>query len=380
MAQEETLKYGMVGGGEGSFMGEVHRKAAAFHSDLELVSGCFSRNYEKTLKTGKNLGIAEERLYKDFEEMAENEAGKIDFVAIVLPNYAHYEAANPFVDRGINVLCEKPLTFTVAQAEDLQQRVQETEIVFAVNYSYSGFPMVKQARRMVEEGEIGEVTMVMGEYPQEWIATSLKDSDGDLSTWRIDPEIAGISNCVGDIGSHIENTVSYITGLEIESLCANLESVAGASELDDNASIMLKFDNGASGMYWSSQVAVGHDNGLKVRIYGTKGSIVWEQENPNYLEVSYSESPKQILSRARDDLYSEAEKVSTLPAGHPEGYYESFANMYQNYMEAVRAHLDGRYEPGKFDIPEIGAGVRGVKFIHNCVRSSKEGCVWVDFE
>lgn len=380
MSEENTLKFGMVGGAEGSFMGRVHRIAAGFHDDLELVSGCFSRSYEKTLETGEKLDIPEDRLYNDFEEMARQEAGEIDFVSIVLPNYAHYEAANPFVDRGINVFCEKPLTFTVDQAEDLMQRVRETEIVFAVNYSYSGYPMVKQARQLVRKGKLGDIIMVRAEYPQEWILTSLQGDSEGISSWRIDPEVAGISNCTGDIGSHIENTVSYITGLEIEALCANLESKSGASELDDNSEIMLKYDNGASGMYWSSQVAVGHDNGLKVRVYGTKGSLVWRQEEPNYLEVTYTDRPKQRLSRGRDPLFPETDAVSRLPAGHPEGYFESFANMYHNLKKAVLAHRDGNYEEDEFDLPTIEEGITGVKFIHKCVESSKQGVEWVDFE
>ncbi|MFW6308685.1 MAG: Gfo/Idh/MocA family protein [bacterium] len=377
----EKVKFGMVGGSLGSFMGEMHRTAIKFDEKAELVSGCFSRDYEKTLSTGKELGIEEDRLYDDFDEMAAAEAGKIDFVSIVVPNYAHYDAAKAFLENGINVYCEKPLTFTVEQAEELEKLTAENDVLFGVNYSYSGYPMVKQARELVQNGAIGKINMVMGEYPQGYLMAAVKeDKEEGINTWRIEPEIAGRSNCVGDIGSHIENTVSYITGLDIESVCANLESISGASELDDNGEIMLKFDNGASGMYWSSQVAIGHDNGLKVRIYGEKGSIIWEQESPDYLTVSYIDKPKEILSRGRDDLEPLASDLVRIPAGHPEGLFAAFANMYSNFIDAVVAKKEGNYDPDKFDFPSVEEGVKGVKFIHACVDSSEMGSKWVDLK
>ncbi len=373
----KKLYYGMVGGDSSSFMGGVHRKAAAYDGRVELVAGCFSRNIEKNLKTGEKCGLSNDRVYNDFHKMAEKEAGKIDFVSIVLPNYAHYEASKAFLEKGINVYCEKPLTFTVEEAVELAEITKEKGLLFGVNYSYSGYPMVKQAREIVRRGDIGEVKMVMGEYPQDYLLAALEGEDGGISTWRVDPEIAGRSNCVGDIGSHIENTVSYITGLKIESLSANLQSISAASELDDNAEIMLKFHNGATGMYWSSQVAIGHDNGLKVRIYGTNGSIIWEQEKPDYLTVSYIDKPKEILSRGRDDLYPLAENKLRLPAGHPEGLPLAFANMYANFIDAVMANKVDNIKPEDYDFPTVEDGIDGVRFINACVDSSERDSSWV---
>ncbi len=377
----KKLKMGMIGGSLGAFMGEMHRIAVKFDEKVELVSGCFSRDYEKTLETGKELGIAEERLYENFEEMAQKEADKIDFVSIVVPNYAHYDAAKPFLENGVNVYCEKPLTFTIEQAEELQELTEKNDLLFGVNYSYSGYPMVKAAREMVQRGDIGEVHTVMGEYPQDYLLASMKEGEEkDISNWRIEPEIAGRSNCVGDIGSHIENTVSYITGLDIDSVCAKLDTISGASELDDNGQIMVKFDNGASGMYWCSQVASSHDNALKVRIYGDEGSIFWEQESPAYLTYTPIDGPKQVLSRGRDDIPSQAQELIRIPAGHPEGLFSSFANMYSNYIDAVKAKKEGNYEEDKFDYRTVEEGVKGVKFIHACVDSSEQGAKWVELD
>lgn len=376
---KEKLSYGMVGGALGSFMGDVHRQAANFDGKAELVSGCFSRDSKKNIATGKELNLDESRLYESFEEMAKAEAGKIDFVSIIVPNYAHYEAAKAFLKHGIHVYCEKPLTFTVEQAEELVKLTQDNGLLFGVNYSYSGYPMVKQAREMVRNGDIGKINMIMGEYPQGYLLAALEGEDGGISTWRVDPKTAGRSNCVGDIGSHIENTVSYITGLEIESLSANLQSFTGASELDDNAGIMLKYNNGATGMYWCSQIASGHDNGFKIRIYGSKGAIIWEQEKPDYLTVSYVNKPTQILSRGRDNLYPLASEIVRLPAGHPEGLPVAFANMYANFIAAVKAKQQGNYKAEDYDFPTVEDGLRGVKFINACVDSSEQGSKWIKF-
>lgn len=376
-----VLEYGMVGGAMGSFMGDVHRKAANFDQKAKLVAGCFSRDYDKTLATGKKLGLKESRLYQNFKEMAAAEADKLDFVSIVVPNNAHFEAAKAFLENGINVYCEKPLTFTVEEAEELKKLTDENNLLFGVNYSYSGYPMVKQARKMVQNGDIGKINLVMGEYPQDHLIAAVNSKkEGNISIWRVKPEIAGRSNCVGDIGSHIENTVSYITGLKIKSLTANLESVVGASKLDDNGEIMLKYDNGASGLYWSSQVAIGHDNGLKIRIYGDQGSIIWEQEKPDYLTVHHLDQATEILSRGRNELYDLAADQLRLPAGHPEGLFAAFANMYSNFIDAVKAKKAGNYKAENFDFPTVNDGLQGVKFINACVDSSEMGSKWVELD
>ena len=375
------LLYGMVGGGPGSFVGDVHRKAAAFDRKARLVSGAFSRNYEGTVSTGLGLGLEPQRLYRSFDEMAEREAARqdrIDFVSIVTPNYAHYDVAKTFLMNSINVVCDKPLAFKVEEAQDLARLAEEKGLLFCVTYTNSGHVMVKHAREMVRRGEIGEIRMVMGEYPQDWLATEIECQGQKQASWRTDPAQSGVSNCVGDIGSHIENTVAYITGLRIKSLCANLDVFGAGRKLDDNAGILLKYTSGASGMYWSSQVAIGHDNGLKVRIFGSKGSIEWEQENLNYLRVAFLGQPVQILSRGCGYIHLEAARVSRIPSGHPEGYYEAFTNIYTAFAGALLKKKAGLpLTEADLDFPNAEAGVSGVKFINACVESAKKGSVWV---
>ncbi|MFB6290306.1 MAG: Gfo/Idh/MocA family protein, partial [Candidatus Bipolaricaulia bacterium] len=378
-----VLKYGMVGGGPGSMIGDVHRKAAKFDGKAEIVSGVFSRSYDKTLQTGKELDLNEGRLYEDYEEMAKKEAARddgIDFVSIVVPNKFHYPAAKAFLRRGINVVCDKPLTVSLDQAKELESLTREKDLLFGVTYVYSGYPMVKQARELVRSGEIGEIRVVKGEYPQEWLAAPVEKEGNKQAEWRMDPEIAGKVNCVGDIGTHIENTVSYISGLEIDSVAANISIFGEGRELDDNAEMMIKFSSGATGSFWCSQVAVGHDNDFEVGIYGTKGSVVWEQENPNYLKVSYLDKPKRVLSKGRDNLHSSAEKALSLPGGHPEGFYEAFSNVYSNYLDALRDKKDGKkVDPENYDYPDVKAGVRGMGFVETCLKSSERNSEWVEF-
>ena len=380
----EPIKYGMVGGGPGSFIGGVHRKAAKFDGRAELVAGAFSRSYDKTLKTGKKLQLPEERLYKNYEEMAELESKKgngIDFVSIVVPNKFHYPVAKEFLKNGINVVCDKPLAVSLEEARELKKLARKEDLLFAVTYVYSGYPMVKQARELVRSGEIGEIRVIQGEYPQEWLAELAEKQGNKQAEWRTNPELSGDTNCVGDIGTHIENTVSYITGLETDSIAANLSSYGEGRELDDNAEMMLKFSNDATGSFWCSQVAIGHDNGLKVRIYGTRGSLVWEQENPNYLEVSSLDTPRKTISRGRDDLHDLASKDVRLPAGHPEGFYEAFSNIYSNFLSALQDKKSGkRVDPEKYDYPDVEAGLQGVKFIETCLESSEKNGKWVDFD
>jgi len=379
-----VLHYGMVGGGPGSFIGGVHRKAAKFDGKAEIVSGAFSRTYEKTLQTGKELGLTEDRLYKDYEEMAEEEANRsdgIDFVSIVVPNKFHYPVAKKFLEEEINVVCDKPLTVTQEEAEELEELTRKNDLLFGVTYVYSGYPMVKQARELVNSGELGDIRVVQGEYPQEWLAAPVEKEGNKQAEWRTDPELSGNANCVGDIGTHIENTVSYIADIEIDSIAANMSIFGKDRELDDNAEMMVRFSNGSTGSFWCSQVAVGHDNGLKVRIYGTKASLIWRQENPNYLEVSYLHKPKEILSRGRDDLHSSAGETVRLPGGHPEGFFEAFSNIYSNYLSALIDKKRGKdVSPENYDYPDVSEGVQGVKFIETCLESSERGGDWVKMD
>ncbi len=376
------LRFGMVGGGPGAFIGDVHRKAAMFDGKAKLLAGVFSRKHENTLATGKSLGLDESRLYRDFEEMARQEAARddgIDFVSIVTPNYAHYAVAKAFLENSINVVCDKPFTFTVEQAEDLARIAKENGLLVAVTYTYTGYPMVKHAREMIRRGDIGDIRVISAEYLQGWLATPLEATGQKQASWRTDPAQTGISNCVGDIGSHIENLVSYITGLKIESLCASLDVFGENRSLDDNAEILVRYEGGATGVYHCSQVAIGHDNDLRVRIFGTKGSIEWAQESPNYLKVAYLGQPVQVLSRGEGYLYPAAARLSRIPSGHPEGYYEAFANIYSTFIGALMKKRAGETPaPEDMDFPSAEAGIAGVRFINKCVESSKKGATWVN--
>jgi len=381
-SDSEVLTYGMVGGGPGSFIGDVHRKAAKFDGKAKIVSGAFSRSYDKTLQTGQELGLNEDRLYEDYEEMAEKEGSRedgIDFVSIVVPNKFHHPVAKKFLTHGINVICDKPLTVTLEEARELEKLTRKNDLLFGVTYVYSGYPMVKQAKELVQSGELGDIRVIQGEYPQEWLAAPVEKEGNKQAEWRTDPELSGNVNSVGDIGTHIENTVSYISGLDVDSIAANLSIFGRDRELDDNAEMLVKFSSGATGSFWCSQVAVGHDNGLKVRIYGTKGSLIWKQENPNYLEVSYLHQPKEILSRGRDDLHSSAGDVVRLPGGHPEGFYEAFSNIYSNFLTALEDKKQGKdIDPDDYDYPDVSEGVQGVRFIETCLKSSERESKWVE--
>ena len=378
------LKYGMVGGGQGAFIGDVHRKAIGLDGLAEIAAGSFSRSVENTIETGKALGIAPDRCYRSFEEMAEAEAkrpDKIDFAVITAPNYVHYAAVKAFLTCGFHVVCEKPLTWEPAEAQELDALAKKNKLLLAVTYTYAGYPAVKQIREMIKKGEIGDIRFIMGEYPQEWLATYVEKTEQRQAKWRTDPKIAGKSNCVGDIGSHIENTVSYMTGLKIKSLCARLDKTLGDRTLDDNASIMLNFDNGAKGMYWSSQIAVGYDNALVVRIFGSKGTIQWAQEYPNNFEVFKIGEPCQRWSRGRDSFYPHAQSYSRIPSGHPEGYFEALGNIYKTYIGAMNKLNAGlSLTEADLDFPNAEMGIDGVKFISRCVESSDKGAVWVDFD
>jgi predicted dehydrogenase len=377
------LHYGMVGGGQGAFIGDVHRKAIAMDGLAEIVAGCFSRSAENTLATGAALGLSRERLYTTFEEMAEQEASrpdKIDFVVITAPNATHYSAAKAFLSRGIPVVCDKPLCIELADAEDLTALAKKNNLLFAVTYTYTGYPTVKHARELIRRGEIGKIHYVTGEYPQEWLLAPAEKQGSKQAEWRTDPKIAGKSNSLGDLGTHIENMVSYMTGLRIKAVCARLDKVGPGRVLDDNATVMLEFEGGARGMYWSSQVAAGYDNALKVRIFGDKGAVVWDQEAMNYIEVRRFGQPNALLSRGKDPFYPHAQSYSRIPSGHPEGYFEGLANIYKTFIGALVKQRAGETLTGDdLDFPDVNMGLDGVKFIGKCVESSDKGSIWINF-
>jgi predicted dehydrogenase len=311
-AARGNISYGMVGGGRGAFIGSVHRKAIAMDGLATLAAGCFSTSYENTLETGTSLGLSRDRLYKDYREMIRAEARRpdgIDFLVIVTPNVAHYAIAKLALGNGLDVVCDKPLATSGKDARDLGALAKKKRRLFGVTYTYTGYPIVRHMRDMVRAGELGDIRFVAAEYPQDWLATPLETTGQKQAAWRTDPKRAGISNCVGDIGSHIENMVSHVTGLEIRSLLARLDRFGRGRTLDDNASILVEYKGGAKGLYWSSQIAVGSDNGLRVRIYGTRASLEWAQEDPNSCQVAYVGKPTVRLSRGRDALSPAAARM-----------------------------------------------------------------------
>lgn len=377
------ITYGMVGGGRGAFIGSVHRKAIAMDNLARLAAGCFSTSFENTLETGLTLGLERGRLYSDYVAMIRAEArrdDRPDFLVIVTPNVHHFPAARLALENGFSVVCDKPLATSSADARKLEVLAKRKGLLFAVTYTYTGYPIVRHMHEMVAAGEIGDIRFVAAEYPQDWLAVPLERTGQKQAAWRTDPAFAGISNCVGDIGSHIENVVSFVTGLEIRSLLARLDRFGEGRKLDDNASILVEYKGGAKGIYWSSQVAVGNDNGLRIRVYGSKASLEWCQEDPNYCQVACIGKPTMRLSRGRDELHPAAQMMSRLPSGHPEGYIEAFANIYSSFITAVGKKKEGlALADDDLHFPNARDGVRGVRFIERAVESSKRGSVWVRF-
>jgi predicted dehydrogenase len=375
------LRYGMVGGGPGAFIGDVHRKAIAMDGKAEIACGCFSQSYDNTLATGDLLGLPKDRLYRTFDEMMRAEAkrpDRPDFMIVVTTNNAHYPAAKAALTNGFPVVCDKPLTTSSKDAADLARLARERDLLFCVTYAYSGYPMVAHIRDIIAAGEIGEVRFINAEYPQEWLVTKLEATGQKQAVSRTDPKLAGISNCVGDIGSHIEFMAGHMTGLRIESLCARLDHFGPDRPLDDNATILVNYKGGAKGVYWSSQIALGHDNSLRLRIYGTKGAVEWFQEAPNNARLSLLGRPTATLSRGRDPMSPRAQTLSRIPSGHPEGYFEAFANVYSTYIAALAKKLRGEpLSKADLDFPGLDEGIRGVRFIEKCVESSAKGAVWV---
>ncbi len=376
------VRYGMVGGDAGAFIGEVHRAAIRFDTRAELAAGCFSGSSgEKNRLTGEKLHLDTARVYADYREMARAEAARedgIDFVSIVTPNSTHYDIARTFLLSGIHVMCEKPLCFTVSQAEELQALSREKGLLFGVNYSYTGYVLAKVMREMVAEGKIGKVISVNAEYPQEWLLDDLHaaaDADLKLSVWRKDPKVAGISNCVGDIGTHIENFIHYVTGLKIKRLLATVNRFG--HPLDLNANIIVEYDNGANGAYWCSQVAAGTLNALAVRIYGDEGSLEWQQEHPDFLRYTPRGEAPRLLTRGNGYIREEAGKYAILPTGHPEGLHTAFANLYRNFITAVIKKRRNEDTSG-IDFPRVEDGVNGVKFVSAVIKSADNNSSWVE--
>src|SRR5690606_25244575 len=330
-------RYGMVGGGPGAFIGGVHRKAAAMDGEIELVAGAFSSSAEKSKQQGRELFLEPSRAYGSWEAMVEGESRlpegeRIDFVSIVTPNVSHYQIARAFLEAGFHVVCDKPMTTTLEDAEALCRLVEEKNAVFALTHNYTGYPMVKQARELVRQGKLGTIRKIVAEYPQGWLANA-----AGINMWRLDPKVAGISSAVGDIGLHAWHLARYITGLEVESLCADNTTFGSGYELEDDANILVHYEGGARGIVYSSQISVGEENGLRVRIFGTEAGIDWQQENPNYLRLLYVNEPERVYKRGNDYLDPIVQHNSRLPFGHPEAFIEAFANIYLNASRTIRA-------------------------------------------
>jgi predicted dehydrogenase len=372
----------MIGGGRGAFIGAVHRIAAAMDGQAELVAGAFSSDAARSKASGADLFLDPSRVYGSYADMAEAEASmppgkRLDFVVIVTPNHQHFEPARLFMERGFNVVCDKPVTFDLAQARKLRAVVRATGKVFVLTHNYTGNAMVKQARELVRDGTVGVIRKVVVEYPQGWLADAIERSGQKQASWRTDPKRSGAAGCMGDIGTHAENLARYITGLEIEELCADLTTFVKGRKLDDDGNVLVRYKGGAKGVLHASQICVGDENDLNIRVYGTKAALEWRQEHPNELVVKYADRPRQVWRRGNGYDGEEAKRFTRIPAGHPEGYLEAFGNIYREAFRAIAAEVEGRPAPRKLDFPTIDDGVEGMAFIEAVVRSSRLGARWV---
>ena len=375
---KNRIRLGMVGGGNDAFIGAVHRIASRIDDHYELVAGALSSTPEKSRLSGQALGLPEGRIYDDFKQMAIREArlkNGIEAVAIVTPNHVHYAAAREFLKRGIHVICDKPLTSTLSDAKKLAKAVENSNALFVLTHNYTGYPMVRQARAMVANGDIGAVRVVQVEYPQDWLT---EEQDFKQAAWRTDPERSGAGGSTGDIGTHAYNLACFVTGLTVESLAADLQAFVLGRRLDDNAHVMLRFKGGARGMLWSSQVAPGNENALRLRVYGDKGGLEWEQENPNRLWYAPLGEPKRLITRNGAGAGEAAARVSRIPPGHPEGYLEGFANIYSEAAEAIIARRSGGEPGAEVLYPTIADGLKGMQFVDACVRSSARNSAWIE--
>ena len=378
------LRMGMIGGGTGSFIGDVHRRAAAIDGMIALVCGAFSSNEEKSKTSGKALYLPEDRCYGSFEEMILKEKElpegvRMDFVSIVTPNHMHFPPAKLALEHGFNVVCDKPMTLTLEEAIALETIIEKSGKLFALTHNYTGHPMVKQARAMVAKGDLGKIRKIQVQYLQGWLSTAVEQTGQKQASWRVDPSKSGIGGALGDIGTHAENLAEYITGLKIEELAADLGKFGEGRVLDDDGNLLLRMENGAKGTMSISQIALGEENNLAIKVYGEKGSLEWHQENPNQLITHWLEEPVKIFTPNGNNLYEEALNVSRIPAGHPEGYLEAFATIYKNFATHLMAVLNGE-TIDKPDYPTVKDGIRGMQFIYAAVESDKKNAAWTKIE
>lgn len=374
------IRLGMVGGGQGAFIGAVHRLAARMDDHYEFVAGALSADPARAKASGEDLGLAPDRIYADYAAMAKAEAKRadgIEAVAIVTPNHMHVPVAKAFIDAGIHVICDKPLALSLKEAKTLEQALaKRKDVIFALTHNYAAYPMIRQAKAMAASGELGKLRLLQGEYPQDWLTHTIEKSGQKQAAWRTNPKFAGAGGCLGDIGTHVYQLLTEVSGLHAKEVAADLTSFGAGRVLDDNIHVMLRYDGGAKGMIWASQVAPGHENGLKIRIYGDKGGLEWVQADPNYLWFTPYGEPKRLITRGGAGSGSAAARVTRVPPGHPEGYLEGFANLYTEVAKAILAKRSGKKPDKAVSFPGIADGVEGMAFVEACVKSSAKNSRW----
>ncbi|MGL4227895.1 MAG: Gfo/Idh/MocA family protein [Tannerellaceae bacterium] len=381
---KKKIKMGMIGGGSGSFIGAIHRIAAFLDGEIKLVSGCFSSNFSNSIATGKSLFMHEGRIYENYREMIEEEAKmpdgeRIDFISIVTPNHLHFEPAMLALEKGFHVILDKPMTFSLEEALLLEKKAKESGLLFAVTHTYTGYPMVKEAKERIRKGELGNLRRIYVEYPQGWLAQDIADNNKQAA-WRVDPKRSGKAGCMGDIGTHCFNLVEYITGLKATEVCAELNTFVPGRLLDDDGAVLIRYEGGAKCVLMASQIAIGEENNLKIRIYGDKGSLEWNQHDPNTMLLKWPDKPTQMLRVGQHYLSALARFNTRTPAGHPEGYIEAFANIYRNFALALHSIKRGKKPRAEYlDFPTVEDGVRGMKFIETVVASSQSEAKWTKF-
>ncbi|MCL1821947.1 MAG: Gfo/Idh/MocA family oxidoreductase [Prolixibacteraceae bacterium] len=384
---KRKLRMGMVGGGSDALIGSVHRLAAQMDGQIELVCGCFSINPEISLESGRSYYLPDNRIYTSYQEMFEKEmelpqGERMDFVTIVTPNFVHFAPAMMALENGFHVVIDKPITFTLEEAEMLKEKLHETGLLLALTHTYSGYPAIKQAKQMIAEGALGEIRKVIAEYPQGWLSRKVEDEGNAQASWRTDPKRSGKAGAMGDIGTHVHHLSEYVTGLKTKELCADLNIYVPNRQLDDDGAVILRFENGATGVLFATQIAAGEENNIRLRVYGEKGGIDWQQQEPNTLAVRWNDQPMQLLRTGTGFMGTAAKANSRVPGGHPEGYIEAFANIYRNFAATLMAKIDGREpKPQWLDFPGVEDGIRGMKFIDLVVRAGyDDNMKWIKWD
>ncbi|MEX0985855.1 MAG: Gfo/Idh/MocA family oxidoreductase [Bacteroidales bacterium] len=381
---KRRINMGMVGGGPGSFIGKIHFNGAVLDGQIDLVCGAFSSDPEKSKVTGSEYFLPENRIYGSYEELIQKESSlpdgeRMDFLCIATPNHVHFGPAKMALEHGFHVVSDKPLTFTTAEAEELVELVEKTGLIFAVTHAYTGYPLVKEAREMIRNGALGNIRKVVSEYPQGWLTDPIERENQTQASWRTDPGRSGKSGCMGDIGTHALNLAEYITGLKVSHLCADISTLVEGRPLDDDGNVLVRYENGARGIIYASQISAGEENGLRIRVYGEKGGIEWVQAEPNRMEVKWTDRPMETMKPGNGYLSNVAQYNTRMPAGHPEGLIEAFANIYRNVATCIQCRIEGIEPPEvALDFPDVYDGLRGMQFIDKVIESGKSSSKWIE--